>query len=679
MDGAVDPALTDALAEGCLPTEAKIAPTPTVLSAGIVAHNEERGLETAFRSLLDQDLPEDVVWDSFWIVASGCTDGTVAVAERLAKEEPRVRVLVEPERMGKAHALREVFIRAQGSALVLLNADARAEVGAVRALMNVSRDHPAPFAVMGRPVLPPGTEGRWSEELRLMWSLHHEFHLELQRLGGGAHLSDELLLVSLPGFPILPDGTINDGSYLGVWLSQHGGPRLYAPEARVTVDVPGSVRDHLEQRRRIVYGNHQVTLALGEAPSTFVRYALRSPARAVELLRRAHLPKRTGWTHLARLAAVEAVAVTLANWDRLPPPTDHVRWRRIRSTTAVGSVSLSSALRLRGSSAHPSPVHVEGRVSTIIGVASQFGTGVALPELVRLLPNEAPATVPEVRSWLESRPHLARLNGERAFAPDSATESEVERASRGLQYLQEAHELFAGPLRGALRWTRCVYVTGSAAYGEPGRGDDLDLFVVTRRGSQWWFLCYVYLTLRITRIRNGTPIEPLPCFNFVLDDVEAAREFAGNRGFLFAREALTARPVSGEGYYRALLSHASWMADEIPRLYSEQSRGLVTSDGSAPPTPLAERLLNLALFPWLAAYLQAVGLRRNGRFRRAAKHDERFRVETRWRRLAFASRKFECLRESFSGPATPRPTPQAQRGATARPLASETPQVCASE
>ncbi len=610
---------------------------------------------------------------------SGCTDGTVAVAERLAKADPRVRVLIEAERLGKAHALREIFVRARGTALVLLNADARAEGGAVRALLDVARDYPAPFAVMGRPVLPPGTEGRWAEELRLMWALHHEFHLELQRLGGGAHLSDELLLVSLPGYPALPDGTINDGSYLGVWLSQHGGHRLYAPGALVTVDVPWAVRDHLEQRRRILYGNYQVTTALGEAPSTFVRFAVRSPSRAVELLGRSAPSKRTGWIPLARLAAAEAVAITLANWDRIPPRTDHVRWRRIRSTTAVGSVGLPSGPRFGGSAARRSPALVEGRVAAIVDVASQFGIGVALPELVRLLPNEAPSTVPEVRTWLASRPYLARLDGERAFAPDSATDLEVERASRGLHYLEQARELFAGPLRSAAGWTRCVCVTGSAAYGEPGRGDDLDLFVVTRRGSQWWFLFYAYLTLRITRIRKGVPVEPLPCFNFVLDDVEAAREFAGSQGFLFAREALTARAVRGEGYYRALLAHAPWMAEEIPRLYSERTGESVTDDPVDPPAPLAVRLLNAALFPWLAAYLQLVGLRRNGRFRRAARHDERFRVETRWRKLVFASRKFERLRESYRTRTTPRPTVQPHRGVTSRPSVSEPTQRGASE
>jgi glycosyltransferase involved in cell wall biosynthesis len=679
VDGAVDTTPTSTTAEGFPPGVAKPPRTPTVLSAGIVAHNEERNLEAAVRSLLDQDLPEHTAWESIWIVASGCTDGTVAVAEYLARDDPRVRVLIEPERMGKAHALREVFVRARGSALVLLNADARAEGGAIRALLDAARDRPAPFAVMGRPVPPEGTEGRWGEELRLMWALHHEFHLELQRLGGGAHLSDELLLVSLPGFPSLPDGTINDGSYFGVWLSQHGGDRLYAPEARVTVDVPWSVRDHLEQRRRILYGNQQVTVALGRAPSTFVRFALRSPARAVELLRRADHSRRPGWTPFARLAAAEAVAVTLASWDRLPPRNDHVRWRRIRSTAAVGSVGLPAGHRLRPPIAHRSPAHVEGRVAAIVGAASQFGTGVALPELVRLLPNEGPSTVTEVRQWLESRPHLARLDGERAFAPDSAMDGEAERARRGLHYLEQAHELFAGPLHGSLRWTRCVCVTGSAAYGEPGRGDDLDLFVVTRRGSQWWFLFSVYLTLRIARARPGNAREPLPCFNYVLDDSQADREFTGNRGFLFAREALTARPVSGPRYYRGLLSRASWMAEEIPRLYSERNGDPTAPDGDALPIPFTVRLLNAALFPGLAAYLQLVGLLRNGRFRRAARHDDRFRVETRWRKLVFASRKFERLRESYRNPTAHGTIAPPRRGAAVRPSISETAQGCVSE
>jgi hypothetical protein len=622
---------------------------PPTLVGGIVAHNEERNLASAVRSLVDQELPGGIGWHRLWIVASGCTDGTVSVAERLAREDPRVRVVVEPHRLGKAHALRQVFEQARGTALVLLNADARAEPGSVAALLRAGLVHPPPFAVMARPVVPGGGGGRWSEELRLMWSLHHEFHVELQELGGGAHLSDELLLVSLPGFPPLPEGTINDGSYFGVWLSQHGGHRLYAPDARVAIEVPWSFRDHLQQRRRILFGNGQVAATLGAAPSTLVQYALRSPRRALELLQRSDFSGKNRWARLAWLAAAESAAMALATWDRLPPRKDHVRWRRIRPTGTTPAASPSRGGNPASTGGARPTVPLEHRVSTVVRIASEFGTGLRLPELLRLLPNDAPATVPEVRDWLETRPHVARVDGEVAFAPEAAHRAEGERLDRGRQYLGAAHALFAGPLRRALPWTQCISVTGSAAYGEPHHGDDLDLFVVTRTGCTWWFLAYAYLCVRLARWRRADPREPTPCFNFVLEEGEAVDEFTRSRGFLFAREALSARPVHGEAFYRALLSHAPWMVEEIPRLYAERAPAPAAPHPPPARSPALARLLGLAVFPWLATYLQLVGLRRDAGFRRASAEDQRFRTETRWRRLMFTSKKFERLREGYGG------------------------------
>ena len=309
-----------------------------------MAHNEERNLERAVRSLLDQELPPDTVWHTLWIVASGCTDRTTGIAERLAKEDSRIRVLVEPQRMGKAHALREVLQRAHGTALVLLNADARAEPGAVASLLRVGLGHTPPFAVMARPVVRSDSGARWSEELRLMWSLHHEFHLELQQLGGGAQLSDELILLSLPSFPPLPDGIINDGSYFGVWLSQHGGHRLYAPEAWVTIETPRRLRDHLSQRRRINVGNEQITAVLGAAPTTLAGYALRRPGQAFGVVRRSIRAQRNGFLRFGGLALTEIAAKGLAIWDRLPPAKDHVRWRRIEVETPHGAMGSAPSL-----------------------------------------------------------------------------------------------------------------------------------------------------------------------------------------------------------------------------------------------------------------------------------------------------------------------------------------------
>jgi hypothetical protein len=636
-------------------------PSPSILSAGIVAHNEERNLEPAVRSLLDQDLPSGTWWNAIWVVASGCTDRSVAVAERLVEEDPRVRLVVEPERLGKAHALREVFRRAQGTGLVLLNADACAESGSVAELVRVAARHAPPFAVMGRPVVPGDADGRWVGTLRSMWDLHHEFHLELQEAGGGSHLSDELLLVSLPTVPPLPDGIINDGSYFAVWLAQHGGQRLYAPQARVRIEVPRRIRDHLHQRRRIQYGNDQVTAVLGSAPSTLARYALTQPRRTAELLRRWIRGQPNAVTHLATLGAAEVAARSLSAWDRIPPRKDHVRWRRIGSGDTAPRRPRGVPLPKSGPrSASPSGEVLESRVTAVVGVAAEFGTGVALPELLRLLPNEGPATVSEVQGWLADRPHIARTYGGAAYAPGFEREAGGDRLERGRLYLRSAEALLSGPLRGALPWVQCACVTGSTAYGEPGPGDDLDLFVVTREGSLWWFLAYAFLALRISAGRRARGHDPVPCLNFVLDDREATLEFSRSQGFLFAREALTARPLQGVEYYRNLLSQAPWMAKEIPRLYAERNGNLPASRPGT--TSLAVRCLNAAVFPLLAAYLQLVGLRRNARYRAKGRSDQRFRTETRWRRLALASRRFEQVRARYRALDTSTPKLRSRSG-----------------
>jgi glycosyltransferase involved in cell wall biosynthesis len=619
--------------------------SPTILSAGIVAHNEERNLESAVRSLLDQDLPHGVWWNTLWVVASGCSDRTVEIAEGLSAEDRRVRLVVEPERWGKAHALREVFRRAQGNGLVLLNSDAYAEPGSVAELVRAAAYTPPPFAVMGRPVVPEQAAGRWAGTLRSMWDLHHAFHCELQALGGGSHLSDELLLVSLPTVPPLPEGIVNDGSYIAVWLAQHGGRRLYAPRARVRIEIPVRMRDHLHQRRRIQYGNDQVTAVLGDPPSTLARYALHEPKRAAELVRRWVVDRPNGIRHFAALGTAELAAKTLSLWDRLPPRKDHVRWRRIGSPRPLRGPSRTSPEHQEPSPERRTNSGMDHRVTAVVGVAAQFGTGVPLPELLRLLPEEGPATVSEVRDWLAQRPYLARMVGEAAFAPQSTRPPDSDRMERGRRYLRAAEELLEGPLRGVLPWVRCACVTGSAAYGEPNRGDDLDLFVVTREGSLWWFLAYTYLAVRAAAWRRVIPPSPVPCFNFVVDDRRAIEEFSGSRGFLFAREALTARPVQGEDYYRGLLANAPWMAEEIPRLYAERKANDPVLRSS--PSSWAVRLLSAALFPWLAGYLQIVGLRRDARYRVRRVSDHRFRTETRWRRLAFASRRFEQIRDSY--------------------------------
>ena len=613
------------------------------LAGGVVAHNEEAHIQRALESLLAQDLPDGVRWGQIWVVASGCTDRTVDIARGVAARDPRVMVVVEPERTGKARALREIFHRARGHAVVLLNSDAEAAPGAVAELLRRARGHSPPYAVMARPVVPPDAPGRMAPLLRLMWDLHHEFHLHLASEGGGAHLSDELLLVSLDPHPPLPEGIVNDGSYFGVWLAQHGGQRLYAPGARVQIAIPTRLTDHLHQRRRIHVGNSQVTAALGRRPSTLVGHARSTPGAVARVVQRSTHRQIRGWRRFVALTALELAAATLSFWDRLPPPKDHVRWQRIRPPAPRTAARSLSRARLshnaRGLTAPP----LELRVATLVDVAARFGTGIALPDLISLLPPDGPFTPGDTRGWLEGHPSLARVDGDLVLAPRATTVGQDERRTRGEASLRHALGLFNGPLRPTRNWVRCVSVTGSVAYGEPQPEDDLDLFVVVRKGALWWFLGYTYLALRIERWRRGRGFGPVACFNYTIEDSTAAEALTERRDFLSARDALSAKPILGASYYQGLLARCPWMATEIPRLYAVRARP--SDDPDSLPAPIALRVADAVVYPLLATYLQLAGLWRNARNR--SNETGAFRTVTRLGRIAFVSRRFEALRSQY--------------------------------
>jgi hypothetical protein len=293
------------------------------------------------------------------------------------------------------------------------------------------------------------------------------------------------------------------------------------------------------------------------------------------------------------------------------------------------------------------------RVDSVLRVARAFGAGVSVAALSDLLPPGSPRTETELALWLARNPSIGRLIEGRAYAPQPPLlQGDLEeRQQRAEAYESAARALIRGPLAGTLPLVRYLGITGSTAYGEPSRGDDLDFLVVTRTGAVWAFLAYTYLALRVRRPAVGDP--PEACFNFVLDEAEARKEYAEPKGFLFAREALMTRPLQGAEYYRGLLGSSPWLRSELPRLFARWEQGGLPPPRAPRPAPLAVRVLNAIVFPWVAAYLQAQGLRRNHALRAKGSGDRSFRTVTSFARLAFTTSRFDRLRELYAPTSRP--------------------------
>jgi glycosyltransferase involved in cell wall biosynthesis len=303
--------------------------TTVSLCGGVVAYNERDRIAGAIGSLLDQTLPPGAEWINVVVVVSGSTDGTPEVVRTLAARDPRIQVVVQPHREGKSAALAEVFRRARGDYLVLLNGDALAAPGAVVALLKEAAAPTDRFAVMGRPLPPNGAPGTFSSAVSLLWGIHNSLHLAALSDGSGNHLSDELLLLPVRELPPLARGVVNDGSFVGGWLARNRGELRYAPRAIVSITSPRTFREHVRQRRRIVFGHRQIQAQLAVDPLTIGRYAWRNPRRAIRLL--AGETRRPGGVFaLSTLLAGEALAGTLARIDIGSDGRDHVRWNPIR-------------------------------------------------------------------------------------------------------------------------------------------------------------------------------------------------------------------------------------------------------------------------------------------------------------------------------------------------------------
>ena len=118
-------------------------------SVGVMAYNEEANIAHALDSILRQELTGKQITEVI-VVASGCEDRTAAIVADIASREPRVRLIEQARREGKASAINLFIGAARCPVLVMVSADVLVEDGAFDVLLR-HFDDPAVGMVGGHP------------------------------------------------------------------------------------------------------------------------------------------------------------------------------------------------------------------------------------------------------------------------------------------------------------------------------------------------------------------------------------------------------------------------------------------------------------------------------------------------------------------------------------------------
>lgn len=220
-------------------------------SIGIMAYNEEANIGKLLQALLQQTLSycqlQEIV-----VVASGCTDRTVMIANEYAERESKITVLVQEQREGKASAI-NVFIRHAESSdiLILESADTLpANEKTVEYLIQPLIEN-SEVGMTGACPVPIDTPDHFlGFVVNLQWKLHHRIALDCPKLGEMVAFKNVLMEI--------PVNTAVDEACIEALIKLKGYSLVYVPEAMVYNKGPDTVRDFLKQRRRIAAGHHHL-------------------------------------------------------------------------------------------------------------------------------------------------------------------------------------------------------------------------------------------------------------------------------------------------------------------------------------------------------------------------------------------------------------------------------------
>jgi biofilm PGA synthesis N-glycosyltransferase PgaC len=302
--------------------------SPLAYSVGIMAYNEEANIAHAIEAVLAQRLSSGEITELI-VVASGCTDRTADIVLKVAHDDPRVRLVVQKRREGKASAINLFIGAARSPILLMVGADVLVKEGTIDTLVQHFRD-PAVGMVGGHPIPVNDERTFLGHAVHLLWRLHDQVARRTPKLGEIVAFRNVV--------PSIPFDTAVDEISIQALTTQLGYQLVYEPRAIVYNRGPTSVSDFLRQRRRIYAGHLRIRKQQGYTASTMNVWRI-----ACALLRSGSFrtPRSALWTLCT--VALEAIARVLGYYDVIRRQPHHV-WKT--ATTTKRHVAEGAGARL---------------------------------------------------------------------------------------------------------------------------------------------------------------------------------------------------------------------------------------------------------------------------------------------------------------------------------------------
>ncbi len=205
------------------------------------------------------------------------------LAQELEQRDPRLVVLLETRREGKAAALNKIITHASADILVLASADIKLASNTIPRLVNRLVENPDWGAVDSRVELVNGDKLLMDKVSTVLWDIHNATLDELDANNRLGHVAGDLMAVRRDLVDRLPN-VINDDAYLALRVQEKGFRVRRVRDALIWIAGPRTPTDYVYQRSRVLRGHLQLIRRFGMVPTTFEFQVLWKPRRNLRIL-----------------------------------------------------------------------------------------------------------------------------------------------------------------------------------------------------------------------------------------------------------------------------------------------------------------------------------------------------------------------------------------------------------
>ena len=294
------------------------------VSIGVTSYNEERNIANILQSLLKQKLKSGVI-SEIMVISSGSTDGTNKIVRRLKRKNPKIRLILQKKRFGKASAVNVLLSNSIEDIIILSSADLLIPPNTleriIRPLFNnnigIVGSHPIP-------INDPKTFFGYAAHL--MWKLHHQISLNSPKMGE--------FIAFRKIFKQIPNTSSVDEASIEALIRGQGYKAVYAPSAIIYNKGAESINEFISRRRHIFAGHLETKNHYSYKVSTISVSKI-----LIALIKNFNLSKQfIFWTPFVII--LEAFSRFLGFIDYKLYPKKHVVWKVTPSTKRLSKISL---------------------------------------------------------------------------------------------------------------------------------------------------------------------------------------------------------------------------------------------------------------------------------------------------------------------------------------------------